>query len=85
MANAKHDQNHVATLTGVSNADGTTVVPIYADPTTHRLLVDLAVSSGSGAPNTTPTSLGQMYIDTNAAKVYVSTGTASSGDWTILN
>lgn len=46
MSNAARDENSVPTLIGVSNADGTTPVKIYADPTTHRLLVDL---SGSGS------------------------------------
>lgn len=44
MANASRDQNFVPTLLAVSSADGTTPVPVYADPTTHRLLTD---SSGS--------------------------------------
>lgn len=39
MANASHDSNHVPTLLGVSSSDGTTPVPIYADASTHRLLV----------------------------------------------
>lgn len=47
MANAERDQNFVPTLLGVSNADGTTPVPVYADPTTHRLLVDLSGGSGT--------------------------------------
>lgn len=46
MANASRDDNYVPTLLGVSNADGTTPVKIYADPTTHRLLVDLPGGSG---------------------------------------
>lgn len=50
MANAKRDENSVPTLLGVSNADGTTPVTIYADPTTHRLLVDLA-GGGTGDVN----------------------------------
>lgn len=47
MAQASHDQNRVTTLLGVSNADGTTPVAIYADPVTHRLLVDLG-GGGTG-------------------------------------
>jgi len=39
MADAKRDNNSVPTLIAVSNADGTTPVTLYADPTTHRLLV----------------------------------------------
>lgn len=47
MANAPIDQNTRQGLIAVSNVDGTTIVPLYADPTTHRLLVDLASSVGT--------------------------------------
>lgn len=47
MAQAGRDQNFVPTLLGVSNVDGTTPVAVYADPTTHRLLVDTASGSGT--------------------------------------
>lgn len=47
MAEAKRDGNSVTTLIAVSNADGITPVLLYADPTTHRLLV-----SGSGGGGT---------------------------------
>lgn len=40
MANASRDENSVPTLLGASAADGITPVRIYANPTTHRLLVD---------------------------------------------
>lgn len=40
MANAKHDENAVPTLIGVSSSDGVTPVLVYVDPTTHRILVD---------------------------------------------
>lgn len=48
MAEAKRDQNFVTTLLGVSNVDAITPVVIYADPVTHRLLVDNGGSGGSG-------------------------------------
>jgi hypothetical protein len=47
MADAKRDQNFVPTLLGVSNADGVTPVAVYADPVTHRLLVDLPTGTGT--------------------------------------
>lgn len=46
MAEAKRDQNSVTTLLAVSSADGITPVVLWADPTTHRLLVDLATGAG---------------------------------------
>lgn len=40
MRNASKDENDVSSLLGVSNVDDVTPVPIYADPVTHRLLID---------------------------------------------
>ena len=51
MAEAKRDANYVTTLIAVSNVDGTTPVTLYADPTTHRLLVSMS----SAVMVTTPT------------------------------
>lgn len=39
------------------------------------------ILSGSGAPATTPTKIGQHYIDTTNGNSYISTGTSSSADW----
>jgi hypothetical protein len=52
MANAKHDENSIATLIAVSSADNSTPVRLWADPVTHRLLVDLA---GGGVVELTAT------------------------------
>lgn len=41
----KKDDNRITVLGAVSSVDGVTVVALWADPVTHRLLVD---SSGSG-------------------------------------
>lgn len=46
MANAKHDQNRIPTLIGASSVDGVTPILVYADPTTHRLLVDATGGGG---------------------------------------
>lgn len=40
--NASKDENDVSSLIAVSNVDGSSPVKVYADPVTHRLLVDLA-------------------------------------------
>lgn len=47
MANAYKDENDVSTLIASSNVDGKTPVRLYADPVTHRLLVDLPSGSGT--------------------------------------
>lgn len=55
MAQAKKDDNQIPTLLGVSNADGTTPVVLWADPTTHRLLVTYPFTIVNGeTPNETP-------------------------------
>jgi len=82
---AKIDSNGRNSLTAVSSLDDTTIVRLIADPITKRLLVEWPLTSGSGAPLSTPSRIGQLYIDTSGAKVYISTGTTSSADWSILN
>lgn len=47
MSQASRDENFVPTLLGVSSSDGTTPIPIYADPDSHALLVDIAGGSGT--------------------------------------
>lgn len=39
------------------------------------------IFTGAGAPSSTPTALGQHYIDTTNDDSYISVGTASSADW----
>src|ERR687893_1078643 len=51
MANAKLDENSRPTITGLSNADGSTIVVPYVDPSTHRLLVE-ATGTLTGAQYT---------------------------------
>lgn len=63
MENAERDQNRVTTLIAVSSVDGITPVKLYADPVTHRLLVDV---TGPGAsPLTTKGDL-YTFTTTNA-------------------
>ena len=85
MPNASRDENGVPTLLAVSSADGSTPVRVYADPDTHRLLVQLAAgSSGAGAPATTPVYIGQVYVDTAGPDIYMAAGTASAADWKLI-
>lgn len=50
MENAYRDENSIPTLIGSSNVDGKTPVRVYADPVTHRLLVDGLGSTGPTGP-----------------------------------
>lgn len=52
MANVARDENRIPTIAAVSNADSTVVVPLYADPTTHRLLVSTSGSTTPGGSDT---------------------------------
>ncbi len=74
MANAYRDQNSVPTLIASSNADGFTPIRVYADPVTHRLLVD------TGGAITGITSIN---ADTTAAQLLV-VGTAGT-DFAIVD
>lgn len=39
------------------------------------------ISTGSGAPGTTPANEGDIYVDTSNGNAYIATGAASSADW----
>ncbi len=39
------------------------------------------VSTGSGAPTSTPSMVGAIYVDTTNLKIYIATGTSGSSDW----
>ena len=39
------------------------------------------ISSGSGAPSSTPGAVGDFYIDTSTPGLYYAKATASSDDW----
>lgn len=57
MADASRDQNNVPTLLGASSADGVTPIKVYANPTTHRLLVNATAGvtgPGTSVDNTVP-------------------------------
>lgn len=43
------------------------------------------ITTGSAAPTTTPSRIGNIYVDTTNKKLYMATGHSSSADWIILN
>src|SRR6267142_6547641 len=51
--NAKHDKNNTPTLLAVSSADGSTPVRLWADPDSHRLIVDSVAGTIIGPGSST--------------------------------
>jgi len=43
------------------------------------------ITSGAGVPGSTPSKVGDIYIDTTNDNAYIAVGTASSSDWEISN
>jgi hypothetical protein len=64
MSTASRDDNFVTTLLAVSSVDGVTPVTLYANPTTHRLLVDLA-GGGSGTVQTVAVATANGFAGTS--------------------
>lgn len=63
-------------LSYVKGVTGSIQTQITAKPT---------ISSGAGAPGSTPTKVGDIYIDTTGDDAYIAVGTASSADWEKTN
>ena len=79
MADAKRDNNRIPTLLAVSSSDGITPVTLYADPTTHRLYVDLPAAFTS--PLTTKGDI-HVYSTTNTRLPVGANGLILSADST---
>jgi len=79
------------TLKMVGSTSGTATIVAPATAGTPTLTLPIATGTipsmtfGTAAPATTPAASGLYFLDTTNKKLYVSTGTASSADWTILN
>lgn len=78
------------TITGDISVSNTGVVTVVDANIDHGSIGGLAdddhsqyslISSGAGAPGSTPSRVGEVYIDTTADEAYHSAGTASSADW----
>lgn len=79
-----------ATTASFLTADETKLdgIEALADVTTSAKVSSAGapiVSSGTVAPSSTPSKVGDFYVDTTAKLAYIATGTASSADWAVLN
>ena len=54
MTNASRDENYVPTKVAALNSDGTTIVPLKVNPSTHGLLVSDGTSGSDHGPATSP-------------------------------
>jgi len=63
----------------------TNILSLVATTGSYSDLTNKPFTSGTAAPTTTPASINLFFLDTTNKKLYVSTGTVSSADWTILN
>lgn len=50
MANASLDENGVSTMTAALDSDGSTIVRIEADPTSHAVMVDDNTTGSDNGP-----------------------------------
>jgi hypothetical protein len=70
MGRARNDVNFRPTLLGVSNADGSTPIELWVDPTTHALLISGSISVGAST-STTP-ALSSVSVTTSNTSVIAS-------------
>lgn len=77
MSNAAIDQNSRATLTAISNADGSTIMRVTANPTSNYLRV-IDGTTGTDLGNNG----GNAMIDENSRQVM--TALSSAGDGTLV-
>lgn len=77
MSNAYRDENSVPTLIASSIVDGKTPVRLWADPVTHRLLVD---STGSGGGSGYQAPLSGSVNGTNQTFTWTTAPSAISVD-----
>jgi hypothetical protein len=81
MAPAPRDDNSIPTLLAVSNADGVTPVVLWADPTTHRLLVSATMGSLNDLSDVTLTGAAQGDILYRNATAWVNLAAGDSGKY----
>ncbi len=90
MADAYRDGNDVPTLIASSNVDGFTPVRLYADPTTHRLLVDTTGSISILTPTGAVDGVNTIFVFTSApsligvdqGRIMQKTSSDGSTNWT---
>lgn len=90
MSTASRDSNFVPTMLGVSSVDLITPTTIAVDPTTHRVLTDVAVSASLQTDTFTSTNLQTIFTATKtvAYTIFLSINGAiqtPNTDYTVTN
>lgn len=81
MANVGRDDNRVTTLAALSSSDGTTTVPLWADPTTHRLLTEFSADLGDLTDVTiTSAAAGDILYRNSANDAWINLAAGSNGE-----
>ena len=75
MSNAKRDENNRPTVICASDNDGTTIVPIVADPNLHTLRCSDDVTGVDNGNND-----GNAILDENSVPVWTALSSDGSGD-----
>lgn len=73
MAVSKKDQNGRNTVILASSSNGTTIVPLWADPVTHRIRVTVTTVGDNGNNS------GNAIVDENGVSVWTALSTANNG------
>lgn len=85
MTNASRDNNNVPTIIGTSNTDGSTILRMTADPSTHGLMIsdgvggtDYGFTSAEHDDNSVPTILAVSSSDgTTPVPIYLDSSTGA--------
>jgi hypothetical protein len=75
MSNASRDENNRTTLIGISQDDGSTIIPIVANPVNNGICVDDNTTGSDNGNNG-----GIAYLDENSVPVFLAESSDGSGD-----
>ncbi len=81
IQNATAAQKGLATAAQIAKLDGIEAGADVTDATNVAAAGAPIITSGAGAPSSTPAAVGDIYVDTTGDNVWQAAGTASSADW----
>jgi hypothetical protein len=84
MSDASRDSNRIPSLIGSSNVGDRAPVDVYADPTTHRLLVNTTITGASGLVTEAYDSITATYPNTSTEVYTYKLGATTVATVTII-